>query len=112
MARRPFVALSGRAIPDGQVGGAPAPPNPEIIELHMQMLANHIVSECRRFGKAPLALGLHVSQEPCMWHVVDGANNPRGWPSGTGQLEWDTTRYPDVDTALYAAMQRVMAGEK
>ena len=83
-------------------------------DFHLHLVAGQVVSTCRLLGESPTALGFHLIQDdPLHWHVAMEMDYPYpSWPSGIGGLmTWDTTRYPDVDTAFQAALAQAMAKE-
>jgi hypothetical protein len=82
------------------------------VDYHLYLVARQCVSTCRQLGASPFALGLRLIQdEPLRWHVEAQAGRYRSWPSGIGgRMEWDTTRYPDVNTAFQAALDAWVNG--
>jgi hypothetical protein len=94
MARRTFVPLSGRAVPAGQIDPT------QVTDTHLAMLADHCVKACL-FGRTdPHTAQLFVDQGPHMWHIRSASGAPLSLASGTGQLAWNTDRFPDVETAF------------
>ena len=82
------------------------------VDFHLHLVARQVVSTCRLLGESPTALGFHLIQDdPLRWHVEMAMDYPyQSWPSGIGGvMAWDTTRYPDVETAFQGALAAAMA---
>jgi hypothetical protein len=76
----------------------------EIATMHLSMMARNCVYNARTLRTTLDALELYVEQFPHYWQIHSRTGVTRSLPMGSGQLDWDRSQYPDVETAFQAAL--------